>query len=103
MDDLKDLYQVIPIGKANAKPIFEIAFVWGVPERTARKLIEQMIYKELYVVNVRSGYFRPAVREELEAYSNIIHSYKLKFEKKAYRLRKGLEQWDNVKMNLEAL
>jgi hypothetical protein len=74
--------------------------MWKVTGRDARRLIEEMIYNDLYVCNLRSGYFRPETREELQAYANIIHSYKCKHEKKYYRLKKGVETWNQTRLAL---
>jgi hypothetical protein len=98
--NLETLYNTIPLGAENSIGIDEIADTWKVSERTARQYIEKMIYKEMFVCNLRNGYFRPQTKDELNAYYNIILSHTKQFERKLYRLRKGIENFDNLKMAL---
>jgi hypothetical protein len=98
--DMKELYSMLPIGQSNAIHIDSIAMMWGMSERRAREIIEQMWYNNMPVCNLRSGYFRPESVEDIEAYRKIIHSYKCKFNNKERRVRLAAEQFENERMEL---
>lgn len=100
---MKELYNLLPVGQANAITISEISERWNMTPRGARRKIEDMWYHNMPVCNLRSGYFRPGNVEELKAYSNIIRSYKCKFEKKDYRVRRCIEQFNNQTMDCTKL
>lgn len=96
------VYDAIPIGQKNAVKLRDLCAELGYPldGRLLREVFERLIYADHPVCNLRSGYFRPETRRELEAYLAIIRSYKCKFGKKEYRLNKALEHFDTVPMDL---
>lgn len=88
---LHEKWQLIPIGKDNAISREQLTSLLNCSEdRIAREYVEKMINKDMPVCNLRKGYFRPIDQEELQAYINIITSYKNKFLKKHYHLKKAL-------------
>jgi hypothetical protein len=97
--EMKEFYLMLPKGKSNAIPISEVAALWGVPERRARKMIGQMWNHNMPVCNLFGGYFRPGNIGELKSYWRIIRAYKCNFEKKEYRVRRCMEQFDNETMD----
>lgn len=97
---MQHLYNQIPIGSKNAIPLSELSAMWNLSPRETRRQIEKMTNTNMPVINLRAGYFRPETSAELAAYYRIIHSYKKTFERKDYRLKKALEQFDNVSMPL---
>jgi hypothetical protein len=97
---MKELYNLLPIGQANAIPISEIAERWNMTPRRARKHIEEMWYNNLPVCNLMNGYFRPENVDELKAYGNIIHSYKCQFERKFRRVGLAIERFNNERMSI---
>lgn len=102
-DNMKELYLLLPEGKSNAIPISEVAALWGVPERRARKMIGQMWNHNMPVCNLFGGYFRPESILELKSHWRIIRAYKCNFERKEYRIRRCIEQFDNVTMDYTTL
>ena len=98
--NLIKLYAMLPKGKENGISSYQAAEIWNTTERKARKWMEKMIYNDLPVCNLRHGYFRPETVDELIAYTGIIRSYKCKFEKKEYRLRKAIENFNQYKLPL---
>ncbi len=93
MIDYKKLWERIPVGKNNAVKLEELTELLGCGStRQARKDIEEMIYNDLIVCNLRAGYFRPGNLKELKAYHKIISSYKKKLLKKEYRLKKAIDE-----------
>ena len=97
---MKILYEMIPLGQRNAIPLSDLSELWCLSPRETRRQIEKMINTNMPVCNLRNGYFRPETASELKAYLQIIHSYKIRFEKKHYRLKTILEHFDNVSMPL---
>ncbi|MEG2189504.1 MAG: hypothetical protein RRY08_06690 [Christensenella sp.] len=89
----KRVYESIPYGAKHAIDLSTLADVLCVSPRQVRKIIENLVYNDHPVCNLRHGYFRPQTYGELEAYCNIIRAYKCKFNKKEYRLRKALEHF----------
>lgn len=97
---MKAMYEMLPVGQENAIKLSELSEMWNVSDREVRRTIEEMIYNDMPVCNLRSGYFRPATITELKSYRDIIRSYSCKFKKKEYRLNKTLQRFGNMKMDL---
>lgn len=91
--ELEKIYELIPIGEQNAVSLQKLCERTGISGRELRRSFEQLIYLDKPVCNIRRGYFRPANMDELVRYRQIINSYKRKFEKKEYRLRKAEERF----------
>lgn len=100
IEELKMLYSFLPEGKNNTISRYDLATLWNASERSVRTIFAKMIRAHLPVCNIRNGYFRPATKVELQAYANIINSYKKKFETKDYHLNQMIKLWDNLKMTV---
>ena len=98
--ELKKLYQKLPKGQENAISREQLSELFNTSDRIARQTIEQMIYHDMPVCNLRHGYFKPVNVDELKAYSNINGAYLKKFLKRQYRLNKAIEQFNQLGMEL---
>jgi hypothetical protein len=95
---MKELYSMLPVGQSKAIPISEVAALWDMPMRSARRMVERMWRSHYPVCNLFNGYFRPETREELKAYWKIIHSYKCNLESKERFVRVALDRFNNRRM-----
>ncbi len=91
MIDYEQLWERIPLGRANAINVKTLTDLLGCrTSRQARKDIEEMIYHDFIVCNLRDGYFRPETDEECFAYIDMISSYIKKLGRKRYRIAKSV-------------
>lgn len=93
-----ELYNLVPIGKENAKPLSYFTELTGIGGRPIRKRFEQLGYLGKIVCNHRHHYFRASDKDDLKIYRKIIHSYICKLLKKEYRIDKAIETFDMERM-----
>lgn len=96
--NLSDMHAMIPTGIDNGCDISYLSTAWNVSRREARRIIADMINKDMMVCNLGNGYFRDEKYEELTAYRDYIHSYKCSVEKKFYRIDKACKRYGQPKL-----
>jgi hypothetical protein len=99
--NLQILYEMLPEGRENSIKLSEIAWMWGMNERRARKIMgEEMSGRDMIVCSLGDGYFRPAGRGEIDSFYRYYDSYCRRMLKRRYRIKKARENWGQVRMDI---
>ncbi len=64
----QEIFNALPVGEANALTRHELAELFGLSERELRAVIDRLRRSGAIICACGKGYFRPAVRREVEAY-----------------------------------
>ena len=56
--------------------------------------------RDMIVISLGNGYFRPEAPEELEAFYSYYNSYTCRMLKRRYRIQKAREQWNQTSLAL---
>lgn len=88
------VYSILPVGKKNAIKRSDLAYVLGLSDRAARKLVERLNDKQHTVCNLMDGegYYIPADEIEHLEYERIINSYKCSLQRKEYSIKRARER-----------
>ena len=93
-----ELYNMVCVGKENARPLDYYMAATGMSERILRNRFKQMRRKLQFVISLQGGYFRPETVEELRQAYRFHHSYTKASQNDDYYFKKGIDTFDMVSM-----
>lgn len=101
---MTELYNLLPVGQANAIGIEKVSELWNMSDRLARNTMKVLTMKyHLPVINLFNGYFRPETAEEIDSYLKISLKYKKSHERKCYHLQRCKDEFNNQTMEYTKL